>query len=218
MARSPTETTLAADSVANYRAKQDFGKTAEPSGATRPTPGNGFLVQKHEATRLHYDFRLEIDGVLLSWAVTRGPSLDPDDKRLPVRTEDHPLDYATFEWTIPKGQYGGGTVMLWDNGTWESIAGKAQPDRFTAALAKDKRTGRIFVDYLRDQRGATAVMPYSARARENAPVAVPITWEALSSLECASRWHVCNAAELLKRVGSKDLIGWGRADQLLPDL
>lgn len=112
------------DSLAAYRAKRDFARTAEPSGATQPAAGNGFVVQKHAASRLHYDFRLELDGVLLSWAVTRGPSANPDDKRLAVRTEDHPLDYARFEGTISKGEYGGGTVMLGDNGTWETIAGK----------------------------------------------------------------------------------------------
>src|SRR5262249_17326690 len=83
--------------------------------------GYRYLIQKHAATRLHFDFRLELDGVLLSWAVTRGPSYDPKDKRLAVHTEDHPLDYGDFEGTIPKGEYGGGTVMLWDEGTWEPV-------------------------------------------------------------------------------------------------
>ncbi|HEY0447387.1 MAG TPA: DNA ligase D [Allosphingosinicella sp.] len=116
MARSKS-----ADPLETYNKKRDFTKTAEPRGGFDRLSwgeGNGFMVQKHDATRLHYDLRLELDGTMKSWAVTRGPSLDPADKRLAVRTEDHPLSYATFEGTIPKGQYGGGTVMLWDRGTW----------------------------------------------------------------------------------------------------
>ena len=116
------------DPLALYNAKRDFAQTAEPAGTLAPGHGNSFMVQKHDASRLHWDFRLEIDGVLKSWAVTRGPSLDPGEKRLAVRTEDHPLSYATFEGTIPKGQYGGGTVMLWDRGTWSPIKGKSAKD------------------------------------------------------------------------------------------
>ena len=112
------------DPLATYNAKRDFAQTAEPAGVVGTDAGNIFMVQKHDATRLHWDFRLELDGVLKSWAVTRGPSLNPDDKRLAVRTEDHPMAYATFEGTIPEGQYGGGTVMLWDRGTWEPVPGK----------------------------------------------------------------------------------------------
>ena len=101
-----------------YRAKRHFGITVEPKGKVARKRGNAFVIQKHAATRLHYDLRLELDGVMKSWAVTRGPSLVPGEKRLAVEVEDHPIAYNTFEGTIPKGEYGGGTVMVWDRGHW----------------------------------------------------------------------------------------------------
>ena len=114
--------------LAAYVAKRDFTQTREPGGGAAGAPGARlrFVIQKHDATRLHYDLRLELDGVFKSWAVTRGPSLDPADKRLAVEVEDHPLDYGDFEGTIPQGQYGGGTVQLWDRGYWT-------PEGMTAA-------------------------------------------------------------------------------------
>jgi bifunctional non-homologous end joining protein LigD len=102
-----------------YRAKRRFGVTAEPKGKIARKRGNAFVIQKHAARRLHYDLRLELDGVMKSWAVTRGPSLVPGEKRLAVEVEDHPIAYNKFEGTIPQGEYGGGTVMIWDRGRWE---------------------------------------------------------------------------------------------------
>ncbi len=103
-----------------YAKRRDFTRTAEPRAIRRRTAAKlAYVIQKHEASRLHYDLRLELDGVMRSWAVPKGPSLDPAVKRLAVEVEDHPVDYNSFEGTIPEGEYGGGTVMIWDRGTWE---------------------------------------------------------------------------------------------------
>ena len=116
----------------DYASKRDFDRTPEPEGNGRRTDGDDpcFVIQKHDASSLHYDLRLEIDGTLKSWAVPKGPSTDPADKRLAIPTEDHPLDYADFEGVIPEDQYGGGTVLVWDRGTFRNITekdGELQP-------------------------------------------------------------------------------------------
>ena len=119
------------EKLARYQGMRDFGRTQEPSGDEVAPAADGalrFVIQKHDATRLHYDLRLEWGGVFKSWAVTKGPSLDPAEKRLAVEVEDHPLLYGDFEGTIPDGQYGGGTVQLWDRGTW-TPEGTPRPTR-----------------------------------------------------------------------------------------
>lgn len=137
-----------ASKLTTYRAKRDFEKTKEPSGTAKVRKAEypRFVIQKHDATRLHYDLRLEHDGVFKSWAVTKGPSLNPKDKRLAVEVEDHPLDYGDFEGTIPAGEYGGGTVMLWDRGFWvpegdENIDAALKKGELKFVLAGDKLKG-----------------------------------------------------------------------------
>lgn len=128
----------------DYNEKRDFSKTKEPK-ADKKTSKSGkhpiFVIQKHDATNLHYDFRLEIDGTLKSWSVPKGPSTDPNVKRMAIPTEDHPIAYANFEGTIPKDQYGGGTVMIWDKGTFINI--KVDSDKKPIDLKKAYEMGTL---------------------------------------------------------------------------
>jgi len=138
---------MAKAKLSEYERKRDFSKTAEPSGRKRARAEKGskprrkhprFTIQKHSATSLHYDLRLEVDGVLASWAVPKGPSLDPRDKRLAMRTEDHPMDYLEFEGVIPKGEYGGGPVIVWDRGVFQNISETktGKPMKLSEAIEK----------------------------------------------------------------------------------
>ncbi|NRP69861.1 hypothetical protein ILFOPFJJ_00735 [Ensifer psoraleae] len=151
------------EQLSEYNRRRDFSRTREPKGTVvRAHPGKKrFLVQKHDATRLHYDFRLEWEGVLKSWAVTRGPSLNPEDKRLAVRTEDHPLAYGDFEGTIPEGEYGGGTVMLWDTGWWEP------EDDPSEGLKKGKLSFRLHGSRMKGGWALVRMRPRDGEKREN---------------------------------------------------
>src|SRR5262245_59573381 len=147
-----------ASKLSLYQHKRNFTKTAEPSGKAKIAAAEypRFVIQKRAATRLHYDLRLEVDGVFKSWAVTKGPSLDPKDKRLAVETEDHPLDYGDFEGTLPEGEYGGGTVMLWDRGFWAADGDPAKALRkgeLRFTLAGDKLQGGWVLVRLRREHG-----------------------------------------------------------------
>jgi bifunctional non-homologous end joining protein LigD len=153
---------MARRKLSRYRAKRDFSRTSEPSGdkpRAHPSGELRFVVQKHAARRLHYDLRLELGGVFKSWAVTKGPSLDPSEKRLAVEVEDHPLDYGDFEGTIPKGEYGGGTVQLWDRGLWAALPGQSataalRSGNLKFVLAGDRLKGQwVLVRMGRDRRG-----------------------------------------------------------------
>jgi bifunctional non-homologous end joining protein LigD len=146
----------------DYRKKRDFSETPEPVARTRrPGARRVFVVQKHGASRLHYDFRLEVNGVLVSWAVPKGPSLNPADKRLAVMTEDHPLEYAGFEGVIPEGQYGAGTVMVWDTGTYELADRMSAKEQLLRGEIKVVLQGRKL-------RGGFALIRIGKRSEESA--------------------------------------------------
>jgi bifunctional non-homologous end joining protein LigD len=152
---------VADDKLSVYRAKRNFGVTPEPSGGAPSATGSSFVVQKHAARQLHYDFRLELDGVLLSWAVPKGVSMKANEKRFAARTEDHPLDYGDFECVIPKGEYGGGSVLLWDRGTWTPYEKDGDPretlkkGKLVFDLHGEKLRGRFHMVRIKGDGGKT---------------------------------------------------------------
>lgn len=168
-------------SLREYERKRDFSKTAEPSGKAAKGRGKKgrarrrhprFTIQKHAATSLHYDLRLEVDGVLASWAVPKGPSLDPRDKRLAMRTEDHPLQYLEFEGVIPKGEYGAGPMIVWDRGVFENISETRRGEPLTLEEGLEKGDLKLFL--LGEKiRGAYALVRTSPRPERVAPGGAP---------------------------------------------
>jgi len=157
-------------SLTLYKKKRSFKETPEPSGKTKSSRrGLKFVVQKHDATSLHYDFRLELEGVLKSWAIPKGPSLNPEDKRLAMMVEDHPYDYRTFEGTIPEGNYGAGTVMVWDEGSYEALGYERESikDQEKILLQELKKGDLKFVLHGEKVKGAYALVKIKGRG-ENA--------------------------------------------------
>ena len=157
-------------SLTVYKKKRSFKETPEPSGKTKSSRrGLKFVVQKHDATSLHYDFRLELEGVLKSWAIPKGPSLNPEDKRLAMMVEDHPYDYRTFEGTIPEGNYGAGTVMVWDEGIYEALGYERESikDQEKILLQELKKGDLKFVLHGEKVKGAYALVKIKGRG-ENA--------------------------------------------------
>jgi DNA ligase D-like protein (predicted 3'-phosphoesterase) len=156
------------DRLRTYRDRRDFGRTGEPSGeATAPGDRLRFVVQIHDARRMHFDFRLQVDDVLKSWSVPKGPSTDPGDKRLAVPTEDHPLAYEDFEGVIPKGEYGGGTVIVWDHGWYEPLSHdrRGRPVGFGESLERGHATFRLHGSKL---HGEYALTRFRGRDGEDA--------------------------------------------------
>ncbi|MFG3203486.1 DNA polymerase ligase N-terminal domain-containing protein [Streptomyces sp. NPDC048192] len=149
----------AEDRLRTYRGRRDFERTREPSGQGPRAGGDEprFVVQIHDASRMHFDFRLQVDDVLKSWSVPKGPSTDPADKRMAVPTEDHPLEYEEFEGVIPKGEYGGGTVIVWDHGTYEPLSHdrRGRPVDFAESLERGHATFRLHGSKLRGEYALT---------------------------------------------------------------